>query len=136
MAYVPPALRKQQDKAAEGETSANSMVPDARSSKLTSAILPSIDDIQKHFWPTQETSVLDPSQAPANDGNTSSVDKESQEKTNGDLPTEEPRSRTKAHSTLNSTEEQPDSLSYVLLFHDAVRSQDQGGLCRALLVLY
>lgn len=102
MAYVPPALRRKQEAAAAAPAaehqdsfrkpgSADSMVDDAPKN------LPSVYDIQRHFWPPVQTS---------------DVDANRQE---SDI-----RSSSQAHSTLNGTAETPDSLKYILLFSGAV----------------
>ena len=129
MAYVPPALRRKQEAAARGEKL------DEKSPSLSiepATLLPSIHDIQNHFWPTKQELVpserhdrgfsdttLQTSAAslPTNDQDDKNVELVEQ-KVDDD---EEPKPRVShPHSTLNSTEAEPDKLKYVLLFTDAV----------------
>ena len=134
MAYVPPALRRKQEAAAKGER-LDEKSPSLSSPSIKPAtFLPSIHDIQNHFWPTKEELVpserhnrrfsdrsFQPSElsVPTNSQETKDVEHVDQRLDND----EELKLRVShPHSTLNSAEAEPDKLKYVLLFTDAVSS--------------
>lgn len=133
MAYVPPALRKRQQGDAKGDQVENDRSPRYPKQDSTSN-LPTVYDIQNHFWPTPVVQ-KDTEKQVGNreDGSNSAQTSEDSSKTTGQ--TDETRSNTQdadlasttsttyplvhQHSTLNATEAEPDKLRYVLLFRDA-----------------
>ena len=121
MAYVPPALRrKQQNTVTERVLALDS----SATGSVGTHALPSLDDIQKHFWPIP---TIDEKDLTEYDGGQESVstDKDGARVTSATDNLTGPNSSyptfRKSHSTLNATESEPNRLRYVLLFHNAVR---------------
>ncbi|KAK5952447.1 hypothetical protein OHC33_006490 [Knufia fluminis] len=137
MSYVPPALRRKQEALAKGEKLSDDATLSTTLDATSNSALPTVTDIQNHFWPPKKT---DSSVLKARDVNTASnvpssatekpleavedtdADKngknQSTETSSGTITTNQPRQ----HSTLNGTAAEPDKLKYVLLFHQAVSS--------------
>lgn len=86
--------------------------------------LPSLDDVQTHFWPTATVTENKPiendDRQPSSSTGTSSVFATSEADSVNNAE-DNLRTSHKTHSTLNGAEAEPDKLCYVLLFHDAVR---------------
>ena len=142
MAYVPPALRRKQEAAADGDKLRDdvSTHPTVEASRTK---LPTIYDIQNHFWPLKEQvaensldSGVRGSEAAIKESCEGGVSEPQDESVSnaqpdtqatakrelpGDTKTKTPLAReTHPHSTLNGTAEDRDKLKYVLLFNDAV----------------
>lgn len=119
MAYVPPALRKKQQNASAGNGEKQTAPATYDQPTID---LPSLDDIQKHFWPTLVVNEL------LDANNNETADEITQERAADKVPVHKgPLSESdkavpsrKQHSTLNATEADPKQLRYVLLFHNAV----------------
>lgn len=122
MAYVPPALRKQQHTAATGEKSANNTAFDPfKKAKTLVNAPPSIADIVRHFWPDGKAfrSSAEGSRPVADVGHALVTGEGKQQVADDDSATDQDRHNHKVHSTLNSTEASPNELRFVLLFHQA-----------------
>lgn len=123
MAYVPPGLRKKQQNTVTESVSA---LDSSASGNVGTVALPSLDDIQKHFWPTP---TIDEKHLTDNDGDQETVttDKDDVRVTsatdNHTVPSSSHPTVRKSHSTLNATEAEPNRLRYVLLFHNSVRQR-------------
>lgn len=140
MAYVPPALRRKQEAAAIGENGKIDELRHKFSKENTRPSLPSIADIQNHFWPTKEAASARQAEAGlairhndksssygSNLGHVKGTEDDQDNQTTRLMVDKElaidssPGVRgIQAHSTLNGTEAEPDKLKYVLLFHNAV----------------
>lgn len=140
MAYVPPALRRKQEAAAKGERGDKDEPKHGTSRRNTVSTIPSIADIQNHFWPGKEVAIVCQEDTPVRkqyevkdlnfvaqraqgedikigqDDRINIREAEKEIANNSDL---EARG-VHAHSTLNGSEAEPDKLKYVLLFHNAV----------------
>jgi len=111
MAYVPPALRKKQEAVSDGsKTDYQGRTPILHDVKSSDGALPTVDDIQDHFWPQEDHNDHDGllSSRPDNpeDGET--------------LENKTPIVSAHKHSTLNGTAKEPNKLRYLLLFKGAV----------------
>lgn len=136
MSYIPPALRRKQEALARGEKLSDDATASGASALDSTKKLPSVTDIQNHFWPPKkaDSSTLNSSdaadkpdasalaerelhQVPDNADDVTDIGKTEADPSN---PAISKPNLPHTHSTLNGTQAQPDTLKYVLLFHQAV----------------
>lgn len=136
MSYVPPALRRKQEAVARGEKLSDEATGSEVSLVDSANQLPTVTDVQNHFWPPQkaDSSTSRPSGAAGIPDSPAIARRESNQAFDGTANTvddgkTEPDGSTSVvsksnlphlHSTLNGTRAEPDRLKYVLLFHQAV----------------
>lgn len=135
MSYVPPALRRKQEAVARGEKLSDEATGSEVSLVDSANQLPTVTDVQNHFWPPQkaDSSTSRPSGAAGIPDSPAIARRESNQAFDGTANTvddgkTEPDGSTSVvsksnlphlHSTLNGTRAEPDRLKYVLLFHQA-----------------
>jgi len=133
MSYVPPILRRKQEALSPGQKLSHEPMSTSPSMTTSNDTLPSVPDIQDHFWPRkragtsalgasekvdgQDTSALalrenQPSSKDSRDPSDKTTIQSASTILDSNLP--------HTHSTLNSTQAEPDKLKYVLLFSQAV----------------
>lgn len=136
MSYIPPALRHKQEALAQSKKLGNVPRPFDVPDACVRTSLPTVPDIQNHFWPPKHkhistasvdnaTNLPDPSVLTSNNttqgvtdfthnvaGEESDVVRITLSSSSSMLP--------HTHSTLNSTQAEPSKLKYVLLFYQAV----------------
>lgn len=112
MAYVPPAQRRRQEAASGGlQPDYERRPPTLRGCEAPEEVLPTVDDIQTHFWPRQGQSGH--SNTGASEAKNLGREHTAEVKTTPDASTYK-------HSTLNGTAKEPNKLGYLLLFRGAV----------------
>lgn len=136
MSYVPPALRRKQEALARGEKLSDDTTASEASVLDSTDNLPTVTDIQNHFWPPKkaDSSTLNSSDA-ADEPDASALAERERDQFSGNETDTANVGKVEAdwstsaiskpnlphsHSTLNGTQAQPGKLKYVLLFHQAV----------------
>ena len=125
MAYVPPALRRLRQTQLKGEENA-SVIATTSNDVYDVYDLPSVRDIQHHFWPESRqpadafavSTDLQERASPPKEENTATTIKHKNQALLYDGPLL--ANTNKPHSTLNATQDNPDELRYILLFRNAV----------------